>query len=1120
MKSLVQEVYVAKHRAEGMEQLNPLSLLLLLTLLLSSCQNKPTTNNTLFTSLNPKQTNISFNNQLTFTEEYNPYTFKNFLNGGGVALGDINNDQLVDIYFTGNLVGNKLYLNQGNFKFKDISESAGVACEDVWSTGSAFVDINHDGLLDLYVCKSGKPEAPNRHNQLFVNNGDGTFTDKAKEYGLDFLGLSIHSAFFDYDKDGDLDCYLLNNSIRSVGAYDIIENLRDRPDPKGGNKLLKNMEVETGSLRFEDVSETAGIYTSEIGFGLGVSIADLNGDNWDDIFVSNDFFERDYLYINQQDGTFKENITSSMSELSMGSMGADIADINNDQLPDIFVTEMLPEKLDRYKSKTVFESYNKSVLNRSKGYHNQFGRNVLQYNRGNENEIPQFVELGRYHGVEATDWSWGALMTDFDNNGWKDIFVANGIAKDLLDQDHINFYNPQRIGDMVRSNRKDVVSTIINDFPKEKLDNYLYLQKSSDQFQKIDFSNIDTPNFSNGSAYADLDNDGDLDLVLNTIDEPARIYRNNTSGQSYLQIKLTGKDKNTKAIGSKVTVFANQQSYYLDLNPMRGYQSCVDYQLHFGLGTAKQIDSLQIIWPDQSESHHYQLSVDSAYQFDIKYAKPKPALNTTAKSNNTTLLKRTKNILDYKHQENRFSDFDQNRMLLTMISNEGPKVTVADINNDGQDELLITGSSGQASVCFEWNGKSMQQKEIAAFEQNKKSETSNFIINDFDGNGSADIFMLNGGSEARKATSALRDQLLLNTANNFTLDQKSINTGFTTSAAGLALDVDNDKDQDILVGARMQTQAYGVPADLHLLTNENGVYKKEVEANKKLKGIGMIKDMLLADFDQDGKEEILVARECDGLLLLKNNNGLQIQSTKGLDEVKGLWNDITVADIDKDNDLDIIACNLGLNQRYKNLSDGSLFLFVNDFDANGTVDLIYCVEENGNYYPIHLKDELLKQLPSLKKKILKYSDYAKSSMKDLFKPEILSQSIIHEVNEYRSGIFINNQETFNFVALPDEVQYSEQKAVWSGDLNSDGWPDLVLGGNQYEVKPEIGMNAASYGHVLINQKDGSFRPLPHEESGFFERGQIRDIKDISIGNEKYLIVLKNNAAASVYRIGE
>lgn len=1080
----------------------------------------PSNRDTLFTKIPASFSSIQFNNALTFTEEYNPYTFKNFLNGGGVALGDINNDNLVDIYFSGNLVGNKLYLNKGNFQFEDITKKSGLACPDNWSTGVSFVDINHDGFLDVFVCKSGKPGGTNRHNQFFINNGDLTFTDYAKSYGMDFTGLSVHAAFFDYDQDGDLDCYLLNNSIRSVGAYDIVENLRDRPDPEGGNKLLKNMEVETGTIAFKDVSQQSGIYTSAIGFGLGVSVSDLNGDGWEDIFVSNDFFEKDYLYLNQKDGTFKEVVDSTIPELSMGSMGADIADVNNDLRPDIFVTEMLPEKLDRYKSKTVFESYDKSRLNKSKGYHNQYGRNVLQYNGGNINDQPQFLELGRYHGVEATDWSWGALLADFDNNGFKDIFVANGIAKDLLDQDHIAFYNPQKIGAMVKEGRKDVITTIINDFPKEKLTNYLFSQDSLNSFRKTAFHQVETPNFANGSAYADLDNDGDLDLILNLIDEPAGVYRNNSKSNSYLQVALEGIGKNTQAIGAKVFVFTPGNEYYLDLHPMRGYQSAVDYRLHYGLGNTDFVDSLKIIWPDHRISEYYNLATDSLYTFkqvDAVKKKFNPFLKSTQAPK---LLTRQEGVLDFTHQENRFSDFDQNRMLLYMMSNEGPKAKVTDLDQDGNQELLITGSTGAACQYFEAKGKRLVQQKIPSFVALAPAETCNFLIGDFNEDQKKDIFVLNGGVESSAVSSNLRDHLLINSTRGFARDDGTINTGFISTSCGQMVDLDGDQIEEVVIGSRLELTAYGVPSNAFVYKKEKDTYRRTPAFNQGLKGLGMIKDIEAADLNGNNIKELIFCREYNSLAVFEYQTtaGLQLRNTTKLSQVKGMWNDIEIVDVDQDGDQDIVAANLGMNHRFKNLSKGSLYLFVNDFDANGRVDLVYTIKKDGQYFPVHLKKELLSQMPMLKKKVLKYADYAKASMTDLFGPERLAKSIVHEVNEYRSGVFINEGGDFDFFPLPEVVQYSEQKTIWSGDLNNDGFPDIIMGGNQYETKPEVGMNAASYGHVLINQKNGTFQAISHEESGFFEPGQIRDIVEVKISGQRYLIVLKNGAKAGVYKI--
>ncbi|NNL91709.1 MAG: CRTAC1 family protein, partial [Saprospiraceae bacterium] len=695
-------------------------IILLLSLIISSCQNDEinTHENALFTALPSNKTNIDFSNDLTITDTFNPYTFKSFYNGGGVALGDINNDGLVDIYLSGNMVDNKLYINKGNFEFEDITLKSGVSCSGVWSTGVSFVDINHDGFLDIYVCKSGQPNMPNRHNQMFINNQDLTFTDVSKSYGLDFVGLAVHAAFFDYDKDGDLDCYLLNNSIRSVGGYDIAEGLREIPDEKGGNKLLKNLEVETGKIVFENVSNEAGIFSSAIGFGLGVSIADLNEDGWDDMYVSNDFFERDYLYINNKDGTFNETITSVVDEMSLGSMGADIADLNNDGRPEIFVTEMLPQSNLRYKSKTAFESFDKAALNASKGYHNQYGRNVLQYNMGIKNGLPYFAELARYHKMEATDWSWGALMADFDNNGLRDVFVANGIRRDLLDQDHINFYNPSKIGSLIKENSSDVFKNMLESFPSEPLSNYFFMQEQKDSFVTIQNASFQTPGFSNGATYGDLDNDGDLDLVINNIDTKATILKNNSTNDHFLKVILEGESNNTKAIGTKVTIFVEDDIYMGENHPMRGYQSTADHNLHFGLGRYSKIDSIKIQWPNLRISMHYDVAVDTTFKF--KYSEiGNQESNVNKKVISSSLLQKVNYIFDYTHQENKFNDFDRNRVQNYFISNEGPEIFVEDINNDNKEDILITGSKGYESVLYQQTNSGFKKINIPVFTKYK-----------------------------------------------------------------------------------------------------------------------------------------------------------------------------------------------------------------------------------------------------------------------------------------------------------------------------------------------------------------------------------------------------------------
>ncbi|MDX1941831.1 MAG: VCBS repeat-containing protein [Saprospiraceae bacterium] len=1080
----------------------------------------------LFTLLSADETGIDFINQLSYTEEFNPYTFRNFYNGGGVGLGDINNDGLVDIFFCGNRVDNKLYLNKGNFTFEDITTQAGVASSGVWSSGVSFADVNGDGWLDIYVCKSGDPKGENRHNELFINNKDLTFTEKAKEYGIADLGLSTHAAFFDYDKDGDLDLYLLNNSIRSVGGYDLRPGQREIRDSLGGNKLYRN-EGE----RFTDISVKAGIYGSNIGFGLGVTIGDVNRDGWQDIYVSNDFFERDYLYINKQNGTFTESLENQIREISLSSMGADMADINNDGYPEIFVTDMLPEDDARMKTKTTFENWDKYQLNIRNGYYKQFTRNVLQLNNGDGT----FSEIGRLAGVNATDWSWGALIADLDNDGWKDIFVANGIYKDLTDQDYINFYSdPNTIREILRRENA-VIKRMIDTIPSQAIPNYAFHNNGDLTFtNKAKEWGLDQPGFSNGSVYGDLDNDGDLDLVTNNVNMPPFIYKNNAEKllqNTYISLQLQGEAPNVFGLGAQVTLWSEGKTFYQELAPMRGFESCVDHRLHFGLGKLQMIDSLQVIWPNGQHSFLQQVSVNQL--LTLKQSDASPTLqhsNTpTFQYPNTPIFQNITNEinLSYQHQENEFSDFDRDRLLYQMYSCEGPRIAKADVNGDGREDVFIGGAKDMAGTLFMQQASgTFRQSNQALFEVDKISEDTDSEFFDADGDGDQDLYVASGGNEFPTSSSALIDRLYLNDGKGNFIKSPQILPTFQYESTGCvkASDFDGDGDMDLFVGIRLIPFLYGVPTNGYILQNDGKGNFIDVTASvaPELKAIGMITDAVWEDYDKDGKKDLIIVGDWMPITILQNSNGkLKKLPTSDLQlpASNGFWNCIKSADLDNDGDKDFIIGNHGLNTRFKASENEPITMYVNDFDRNGTAEQLISVYNGGKSYPLALRHDLVMQMPGLKKKYLKYESYKNQTVQDIFTPTQLQGTVEQKIYTTQTSILLNQGDgKFGLIPLPLQAQLAPMYGLWVEDFDDDGNKDIIMGGNFYYAKPEVGIYDASYGLFLKGNGKGGFQPLSALQSGFFVKGEVRDMVSLKIGNRSVIVVTKNNARAEIFEI--
>ena len=1069
------------------------------------------------------KSNITFENKVENQKDFNIFKYRNFYNGGGVAIGDINNDGLPDIYLTANMGKNKLYLNKGNFEFEDISAKAGIEGNKPWSTGVVMADVNGDGLLDIYVSNAGNMEGENHNNDLYINNGDLTFTEKAKEYNLAETGFTTQATFFDYDKDGDLDVYILNNSnipVSSLGyAHQRSVRAQDWNVPKMfrgvGDMLLRNDDG-----KFTEVSEEAGIYGSLIGFGLGVMISDVNNDLYPDIYVSNDFYERDYLYMNNQDGTFTEDIKSWTSHLCLSAMGIDMADINNDGNADIFITDMLPEGDERVKSVMEFEGYNVFKLKQSKDFFQQYIQNTLQLNNGNGT----YSEIAYFSGISATDWSWSGLIFDMDNDGFRDIYVTNGINHDLTDLDFVDFFANEIIQDMALTGKKEAIDSIINKMPVVPVPNYAYKNNKDLTFDNAaEEWGLGVPSLSNGAAYGDLDNDGDLDLVVNNVNMQAFVYQNNTNElnqYNYLKLKFEGPEKNKFAIGTTVKLYYEDNVVLQELMPVRGFQSSMEYPMTIGLGYATTIDSIRVIWPNDKTTQLKNISANQT--LTLKESDATESYKIPSKSKTKTLLKELPNSQLVKHEENAYNDFDYEGLLDKKLSQEGPTMSIGDINGDGHEDVFLGGAKDQVGVFYLHTGNgSLKELTVPALQEDAAFEDTASSLFDVDGDGDLDLMVGSGGNQVNEMERETVRLYLNDGKGRFTKQELPSISAIANISVIAPNDMDGDGDLDVFIGARSIVGVYGMtPKHLYLENQGDGTFREASEKIKAVQESGMITDAKWLNIDNTPEVELVTVSDWGAPMVYRFENGNLKSIPSSLNNLKGWWNIIYPVDIDGDGDQDFILGNQGKNLHYKPSEENLMKIWINDFDNNGTFEQIVTQNIEGKDRPIHQKSQLTTQMVVLKKQNLKASEYAKKSIQELFSESVLQKTTVREVNTSETLIAFNDGNgNFTTKALPARTQLSCVCGITCSDVNKDGKLDIIMGGNNFEFRPQFSRLDADYGSVLINNGDEDFTWQEYDTSGFFIREEIKHINQFKDKNGKtFVFVAINNEKPRVFEI--
>jgi hypothetical protein len=1092
----------------------------------------------LFTLLEPKKTGVKFTNTVRENDSLNVFNYEYLYNGHGIGVADFNNDGLQDIFISGNAVPNKLFLNKGDLVFEDITKQAGVAGNGTWATGVSIADVNGDHLPDIYVCHSGKHSEAELANELFINSGNVNgiphFVEQAKKFSIDAPGTqSTQAAFFDYDLDGDLDMFLLNHSNHSYNPFLNTRKQRATPDFHFGNRLFRNDKKADNSVTFTDVTLQSGIINNALNFGLGIAISDINQDGWPDIYTTSDYTEQDCYYVNNHDGTFTQSLQKSFTHVSKYSMGVDIADYNNDGRPDVFTLDMLPEDNHRQKLLKGPDEYDQYHLLLDSGYYHQQMRNMLHLNRGKDEEGNiRFSEIGQLAGVSNTDWSWAGLFADLDNDGWKDLVITNGYLRDYTDMDFLKYtVSEAQLNEAAKGNLNFKTYDLVKKMPSNKLNNYLFRNNGD-----LSFSNVsadwafNTPSVSNAAVYADLDNDGDVDLIVGNNNEPVMIYRNNAeksfSPAHYLQIKLVGENQNTFAFGANVTIFYKGRMQYQEQYPVRGFQSSVSPILNFGLGNMSRIDSLIVNWPKGKRSVLTSVKVDQLLTINQKDA-ASIALQNIAQTKPFELLK-DKAGINFIHQENDFIDFKNEVLIPYQYSKNGPALAKADVNGDGLEDIFLGGAIGQSGVLYlQTKEGKFAESSSQPWKADAESEDVNALFFDADNDGDQDLYVVSGGNEYEAGSPEYADRFYINEgAGNFASVKTALPQMLNSKQAVAAGDFDNDGDMDLFVGGSCVPGSFPLAGRSYLLRNDSKgqqiLFTDITETNsKELLNPGMVMVATWTDLNKDGYPELVIAGDWMPVEIYNNAEGkLSKYIAKGIANSNGMWASITADDIDNDGDIDFILGNCGLNNQFKPSVQEPMTTYVSDFDDNGLVDPIVCYYVKGKSYPMASRDELLDQITPLRKKFIKYKDYADASIEDIFSKQKLQAATTYNCYQSASSILLNDgKNNFTIKALPVEAQFSKIYSIAILDFDKDGKKDLLLTGNFFPYRTQLGRSDASLGLLLKGKGDGSFEAFSNDKLGLYIDGDIRNMVMLQNGSkEKLFIIARNNDAVQVVKL--